>query len=30
MATVIITGGTGLIGKRLSSLLLGKGYEVIV
>lgn len=30
MATVLITGGTGLIGKELSKLLLMKGYEVIV
>ena len=28
MATVLITGGTGLIGKALSKLLLEKGYEV--
>lgn len=30
MPTVIITGGTGLIGKRLSLLLLSKKYEVII
>ncbi|MDQ2752513.1 MAG: NAD-dependent epimerase/dehydratase family protein, partial [Bacteroidota bacterium] len=30
MPTVIITGGTGLIGKRLSALLLSKKYEVII
>ena len=30
MATVLITGGTGLIGKELSKLLLQKGYEVII
>lgn len=30
MATVLITGGTGMIGKALSKLLLSKGYEVIV
>lgn len=30
MPTVIITGGTGLIGKHLSSLLIEKKYEVIV
>ena len=30
MATVIITGGTGLIGRTLSKLLLQKGYRVIV
>ena len=29
MATVLITGGTGLIGKALSKLLLEKGYDVI-
>ena len=30
MATVLITGGTGLIGKALSPMLLRKGYEVII
>jgi len=30
MATVLVTGGTGLIGKALSKALLGKGYHVIV
>ena len=30
MAKVIITGGTGLIGKVLSALLVGKGYQVII
>lgn len=30
MATVLITGGTGIIGKRLSSLLIKKGYKVII
>jgi uncharacterized protein YbjT (DUF2867 family) len=30
MATVLITGGTGLMGKALSKLLLEKGYEVII
>jgi uncharacterized protein (TIGR01777 family) len=30
MATVLLTGGTGLIGKALTKLLLGKGYEIIV
>lgn len=30
MATVLITGGTGLIGKTLTEKLLEKGYEVIV
>ena len=30
MATVIITGGTGMIGRALGKLLLEKGYEVIV
>ena len=30
MATVLITGGTGLIGKAMSKLLLEKGYEVII
>ena len=30
MARVLITGGTGLIGKRLSQLLTGKGYEVVI
>jgi uncharacterized protein (TIGR01777 family) len=30
METVIITGGTGLIGKELSKMLVDKGYEVII
>lgn len=30
MSIVLITGGTGLIGKRLTSLLVEKGYEVII
>lgn len=30
MATVLITGGTGMIGKTLTKALLGKNYEVIV
>jgi uncharacterized protein (TIGR01777 family) len=30
MPTVLITGGTGLIGKELGKLLLSKGYEVII
>jgi uncharacterized protein len=30
MPTVCITGGTGLIGKALTAVLLQKGYEVIV
>ena len=30
MSKVLITGGTGLIGSRLSSLLKAKGYEVII
>ena len=30
MATILITGGTGMIGKRLTQLLIGKGYEVII
>lgn len=30
MATVLITGGTGLVGRALSKLLLEKGYKVIV
>jgi len=30
MATVLITGGTGTIGKRLTGLLLSKGYSIIV
>lgn len=30
MATVLITGGTGLIGKELGALLVQKGYHVIV
>lgn len=29
MKTVLITGGSGLVGKSLSSLLIGKGYKVI-
>jgi hypothetical protein len=27
---VVITGGTGLVGKALTNLLLSKGYEVFV
>jgi uncharacterized protein len=30
MATVLVTGGTGTIGKRLSELLLQKGYDIII
>ncbi len=30
MPTVILTGGTGMIGKHLTSLLVSKGYEVII
>ena len=30
MDTVIITGGTGLIGKALSSFLVSRGYQVII
>ncbi len=30
MQTVLITGGTGLVGKALSNALLGKGYKVII
>lgn len=30
MATILITGGTGLVGKALTRLLLNKGYEVII
>ncbi|HSC36790.1 MAG TPA: TIGR01777 family oxidoreductase [Chitinophagaceae bacterium] len=30
MATVLITGGTGMIGRALSAMLLERGYEVIV
>lgn len=30
MATVVITGGTGTIGKRLSAMLVEKGYRVII
>jgi uncharacterized protein (TIGR01777 family) len=30
MATVLITGGTGLVGKRLTEMLVSKGYEVII
>jgi hypothetical protein len=30
METVLITGGTGLVGKALSSVLLSKGYKVII
>src|SRR5688572_28388324 len=30
MATVLITGGTGLIGQHLSRMLSGKGYDVII
>jgi uncharacterized protein (TIGR01777 family) len=29
MKTVLITGGSGMVGKRLSELLVGKGYKVI-
>src|SRR5690242_11463599 len=30
MATVIITGGTGMIGTALSKLLLSRGYDVVI
>lgn len=30
MATILITGGTGMIGTRLTKMLTGKGYEVII
>ena len=30
MQTILITGGTGMIGTRLTELLLAKGYEVII
>ena len=30
MATVLITGGTGMIGKHLTELLVVKGYDVII
>ncbi len=30
MSTVCITGGTGLIGKALTAVLLQRGYEVVV
>ena len=30
METILITGGTGMIGKSLSKLLIGKGYSVIL
>jgi uncharacterized protein (TIGR01777 family) len=30
MATVLITGGTGLIGKHLTKMLVSKGYDVII
>ena len=30
MATVLITGGTGMIGKALSKSLLDRGYSVII
>jgi uncharacterized protein (TIGR01777 family) len=30
MTTILITGGTGMIGTRLTKLLLGKGYDVII
>ena len=30
MATILITGGTGLVGTAVSKLLVGKGYEVII
>jgi hypothetical protein len=30
MATVLITGGTGLVGSRLTEMLVAKGYEVII
>lgn len=30
MATILITGGTGLVGTRLTELLIAKGYEIII
>ena len=30
MATILITGGTGMIGTRLSGLLIGKGYDLVI
>lgn len=30
MATILITGGTGLVGKAVTSLLISKGHEVII
>jgi len=30
MSTVLITGGTGLVGKRLTTMLIDRGYEVII
>ena len=30
MATILITGGTGMIGKRLSQLLIENGYEILI
>ena len=30
MATILITGGTGMIGKRLTQLLIEKGHEIII
>ncbi len=30
MPTIVITGGTGMIGKRLTELLIEKGYDVII
>lgn len=30
MKTILITGGTGLIGKRLSEMLIAKGYKIII
>ena len=30
MQTVLITGGTGLVGKALTSLLIKRGYKVII
>lgn len=30
MATIMITGGTGTVGKRLTEMLLSKGYSVII
>ncbi len=29
MKTILITGGSGMVGKKLSELLLEKGYKVI-